>query len=302
MARELLNTLFVTTQGAYVRLDGETLRIEVENEIKLKAPLHHLGSVVCFGRVNISTAAIARCAEDQRDIVFLSRSGRFKAKVVGPTSGNILLRIAQYQAVQDQDRAIAVARNMVAAKVQNARLLLMREARQTENKEAEDCLRASASEMARVIESLPATNNMNAVRGQEGQAASAYFSAFNSLIRNADPGFTFDGRNRRPPRDPVNALLSFLYSLVRVECQAACEGVGLDPQMGFLHTVRPGRPSLALDLLEELRAPVADRLALTLINRRQLTPKRFVETAGGAVYLNDEGRRGRTDSLPEKKG
>ena len=291
MARELLNTLFVTTQGAYVHLDNETLRVEVENETKLRVPVHHLGSVICFGRVNVSPAAMAKCAEDQRDLVFLSRSGRFRAKVIGPTSGNVLLRLAQYHATQDMAKTADISRNVVAAKVQNARLLLMREARQTEDREAEDCLRAAASEMASVIEALPKAPDVGVVRGNEGQAAAAYFRAFNSLIRSPDPAFTFDGRNRRPPRDPVNALLSFLYSLVRVECQAACEGVGLDPQMGFLHSVRPGRPSLALDLLEEFRAPVADRLALTLINRRQLTSKHFIETAGGGVSLNDEGRR-----------
>ena len=291
MARELLNTLFVTTQGAYVHLDNETLKVEVEEETRLRVPVHHLGSVVCFGRVSVSPAAMAKCAEDQRDLVFLSRGGRFRAKVIGPTSGNVLLRLAQYQATQDRDRAVAIARNIVAAKIQNARLVLMREARQTENTGDQEFLRGAGEEMAKVIETLARAEDMDVVRGKEGQAAAAYFSVFNRLIRSSDSTFTFDGRNRRPPRDPVNALLSFLYSLVRVECQAACEGVGLDPQMGFLHAVRPGRPSLALDLLEELRAPVADRLALTLINRRQLTPKHFLETAGGGVSLNDDGRK-----------
>ena len=291
MAKELLNTLFVTTQGAYVHLDHETLRVESDDETLLRVPVHHLGSVVCFGRVNVSTAAMAHCAAANRDLVFLSRSGRFKAKVIGPTSGNVLLRQAQYEANHDQSQAVAIAKNIVAAKMQNSRLLLMREARQTECEEVEKSLRSAAKEIACCIESLPYAEHMVAVRGNEGYAAAIYFSTFNNLIRSPDKAFTFDGRNRRPPRDPVNALLSFLYSLVRVECQAACEGVGLDPQVGFLHAVRPGRPSLALDLLEELRAPVADRLALTLINRRQLTDKHFLETAGGGVSLSDEGRK-----------
>ena len=291
MARELLNTLYVTTQGAYVHLDHETLKVEVGEETKLRVPVHHLGSVVCFGRVSVSPAAMAQCAQDQRDLVFLSRSGRFRAKVVGPTSGNVLLRLAQHQAYQDHEQAISIARNIVAAKVQNARLLLMREARQTEDEESEDALRAAAGEMGSVIEALPKTVDMDAIRGHEGYAAAVYFSVFNRLIRTSEAAFTFDGRNRRPPRDPVNAILSFLYSLIQVECQAACEGVGLDPQIGFLHAVRPGRPSLALDLMEELRAAVADRLALTLINRRQLTPKHFSGSAGGGVSLNDEGRK-----------
>ena len=291
MARELLNTLYVTTQGAYVHLDHETLKVEVGEETKLRVPVHHLGSVVCFGRVSVSPAAMAQCAQDQRDLVFLSRSGRFRAKVVGPTSGNVLLRLAQHQAYQDHEQAISIARNIVAAKVQNARLLLMREARQTEDEESEDALRAAAGEMGSVIEALPKTVDMDAIRGHEGYAAAVYFSVFNRLIRTSEAAFTFDGRNRRPPRDPVNAILSFLYSLIQVECQAACEGVGMDPQIGFLHAVRPGRPSLALDLMEELRAAVADRLALTLINRRQLTPKHFSGSTGGGVSLNDEGRK-----------
>lgn len=290
MARELLNTLYVTTQGAYVHVDHQTLKVEVGDETRLRVPVHHLGSVVCFGRVSVSPEAMARCAEDQRDLVFLSRGGRFRAKVIGPTSGNVLLRLAQHRAHQDPGHTIDIARNIVAAKIQNSRLLLMREARQTEDKEAEEILRNAAQNIASAIQDLPQATGMNEVRGSEGYAAATYFSAFNQLIRTPDSVFTFSGRNRRPPRDPVNALLSFLYSLVRVECQAACEGVGLDPQIGFLHTVRPGRPSLALDLMEELRPVLADRLALTLINRRQLTARHFSETTGGGVSLSDDGR------------
>ena len=255
----MLNTLYVTTQGAYVHVDHQTLRVEAGDEKLLQVPIHHLGSVVCFGRVTVSPAAMAQCAEDQRDLVFLSRSGRFRAKVIGPTSGNVLLRLAQHQAYQDASQTTDIARNIVAAKIQNSRLLLMREARQTEDTNAEAALREAAGTMAGTVQSLPKAISMDAVRGYEGYAAAAYFSVFNNLIRVADDAFVFDGRNRRPPRDPVNALMSFLYGLVRVECQAACEGVGLDPQIGFLHAVRPGRPSLALDLLEELRAPLADR-------------------------------------------
>ena len=290
MARELLNTLYVTTQGAYVHVDHQTLRVEVGDETRLRVPLHHLGSVVCFGRVSVSPEAMARCAEDQRDLVFLSRGGRFRAKVVGPTSGNVLLRLAQHHAHEDPARSVDIARNIVAAKVQNARILLMREARQTEDAEAEGALRNAARAMAETIRGLPKAGGLDVIRGNEGYAGAAYFSVFNRLIRAPDGAFIFNGRNRRPPRDPVNALLSFLYSLVRIECQAACEGVGLDPQIGFLHAVRPGRPSLALDLMEELRAVLADRLALTLINRRQLTSRHFSESAGGGVSLNDEGR------------
>ena len=175
MARELLNTLYVTTQGAYVHLDNQTLKVEVDDETRLRVPVHHLGSVVCFGRVSVSPAAMTQCAEEQRDLVFLSRSGRFRAKVTGPTSGNVLLRLAQHQAFQDPDRSASIARNIVAAKVQNARLLLMREARQTEAPEAEEALRSAAKAMASIIEDLPMADSMDAVRGSEGYAALAYF-------------------------------------------------------------------------------------------------------------------------------
>ena len=291
MAHELLNTLYVTTQGAYVHVDHRTLKVEADNGTLLQVPVHHLGAVVCFGRVSVSPAAMAQCAEDRRDLVFLSRSGRFRAKVVGPTSGNVLLRLAQHEAYQDQGRSVAIARNIVAAKIQNGRLVLMREARQTADADAEAALRNAAEEMARSIEDLAKADSLNAVRGHEGRAGAVYFSVFNHLIRAPDDAFTFGGRNRRPPRDPVNALLSFLYALVRVECQAACEGVGLDPQIGFLHAARPGRPALALDLMEELRPFLADRLALSLINRRQLTAAHFATSLGGGISLTEEARK-----------
>ena len=291
MARELLNTLYVTTQGSYLRLDNQTIRVESESRTLLRVPLHHLGAIVCFGRVSLSTAAIARCAEDQRDVVFLSRSGRFRAKVVGPTSGNVLLRLAQYRAYENPSATLEIARNIVASKLQNGRMLLMREARQTKIPESEVALRSAAGDIADTIKRLLKAACLDDVRGHEGFAAAAYFSSFDCLIRSDDEDFRFNGRNRRPPRDPINATLSFLYALIRSECQAACEGVGLDPQIGFLHSVRPGRPSLALDLMEELRSYLADRLALTLINRRQLTSKHFEKGLGGSVSLNEDGRK-----------
>jgi CRISPR-associated protein Cas1 len=291
MTSELLNTLYVTTQGAYVHVDHETIKVEVDGETKFQVPVHHLGSVVCFGRVMVSPAAMAQCAEEDRDLVFLSQGGRFRAKVVGPTSGNVLLRLAQHQAYNDPQKSLDIARNIVAAKVQSSRLVLMREARQTPRQEAQDALRSAANSLTEVIESLPKATTLDGVRGSEGRAGAVYFSVFQYLVHSDDEALVFDGRNRRPPRDPVNALLSFLYALVRTECQAALEGVGLDPQIGFLHAVRPGRRSLALDLMEELRPLVADRLALTLINRRQVTAKHFEERPGGGISLTDKGRR-----------
>ena len=184
MARELLNTLYVTTQGAYVHADHETLRVEAGDETILRVPVHHLGSVVCFGRVSVSPEAMARCAADQRDLVFLSQGGRFRAKVIGPTSGNVLLRLAQHQAHQDTAWAVDIARNIVAAKIQNARLLLMREARQTEDEESETALRDAASAMANAIQSLPKSGSMDEVRGNEGYTAAAYFSRLCTIKRH----------------------------------------------------------------------------------------------------------------------
>jgi len=286
----LLNTLYVTTQGAYVHVDHQTLKVEVDGETRLQVPVHHLGSVVCFGRVMVSPAAMAQCAEERRDLVFLSRGGRFRAKVVGRTSGNVLLRLAQFRAFQDPERGLGIARNIVAAKVQNSRLVLMRQARQTPKQEAEEALRKASDSLAEVIKSLPKATDLDGIRGGEGRAAAVYFSVFQHLLHSNEEAFAFNGRNRRPPRDPVNALLSLLYALLRTECQAALEGVGLDPQIGFLHAVRPGRPSLALDLMEELRPLAADRLALTLLNRGQMTSKHFEERPGGGVSLTDDGR------------
>jgi CRISPR-associated protein Cas1 len=301
MANELLNTLYVSTQGSYVHVDHQTLKVELNGDTLLQVPVHHLGSVVCFGRVMVSTAAIAQCAQDHRDLVFLSENGRFRARMVGATSGNVLLRLAQHQSYQEPTKALSIARNIVAAKVQNSRLVLLREARQTLGTEAEERLRTASERLAAIIRSLPSAKTLNEARSNEGEAAATYFSVFQYLLRANTDTFNFHGRNRRPPRDPVNALLSFVYALVRTECEAALEGVGLDPQIGFLHAVRPGRPSLALDLMEELRPLLADRLVLTLINRRQLTPKHFTERPGGGVSLTDDGRRTLLTSYQKRK-
>ena len=291
MARELLNTLYVTTQGAYVHVEGQTLRVELDGQTQLQVPVHHLGAVACFGRVMVSPAAIAQCARDRRDLVFFSAGGRFLARVHGPTSGNVLLRLAQHRAYLDSESVVGISRNIVAAKVQNSRLVLMREARQTLSSEKAQALYEAIERMASIIKSLERADSLDGIRGSEGEAAALYFSRFHHLVLTSDPGFEFHGRNRRPPRDAINALLSFLYALIRSECAAALEGVGLDPQIGFLHAVRPGRPALALDLMEEFRSLVADRLALTLINRRQLTAGHFTQRPGGGVLLNDGGRK-----------
>ena len=279
------------TEGAYVHVDHDTLRIEADGETKLRVPKHHLGAVVCFGNVAVSSGLIRQCSADGRTLVFLDRSGRFQARMVGPTSGNVLLRRAQHQALSNEQKTLDIARAVVAGKIKNARAVLMRGAREAENVDAEAALRNAADGCDHAVRRLKKAGDLDELRGEEGDAAQRYFQVFSHLVREDPETFRFGGRNRRPPRDPVNALLSFLYALLTSDCIAALEGVGLDPQVGYLHAVRPGRPALALDLLEELRAPIADRLALTLINRKQVTAREFDRGPGGAVSLNDPGRR-----------
>lgn len=287
MTRQLLNTLFVQTQGAYLHLDHDTLRVEAGGASLLRVPLHHLGGLVLFGNVLVSPFLLHRCAEDQRQVVWMSRGGRFRARLQGPVSGNVLLRRAQHEASADPTRALALARAFVCGKVGSTRYVLLRAAREAET--SPPLVRRALGTTEWAQQALGETRDVDAVRGVEGQTAADYFRAFPELIRH--PDFTFDERTKRPPRDPVNALLSFVYSLVRADCEAAVEGVGLDPQVGFLHTLRPGRPALALDLMEEFRAWWADRLVLTLLNRRQLRPSHFEAQPGGAVLLGDAGRK-----------
>lgn len=288
---QLLNTLNVMTQGAYAHVDHDSVLIVADGETKLRMPKHQLGGIICFGNVAVSSGLIQQCSMDGRALVFMDRSGRFRARMVGPTTGNVLLRQAQHQALNDDQRTLAIARSVAAGKVKNSRTVLMRGARETDDGEAEARLRAAVEDCDRSLRRLPKACSLDEVRGEEGHIAHTYFQVFEGLIRVRDDGFRFSRRNRRPPRDPVNALISFLYALVTTDCTSALEGVGLDPQIGYLHAVRPGRPALALDLLEELRALVADRLVLTLVNRRQITSGDFDSGPGGAVTLSDSGRR-----------
>lgn len=297
---ELLNTLYVTSQDALVRLDRDTVRVVVEGENRARLPLLRLQAIAVFGRVTVTTPLIHRCAEDGRDVVWLTRRGRFRARLAGRALGNVLLRRAQHKALDDPDRTLAIARQCVAGKVQNARLLLMRSARDRPGEEDERELRAAASQLEAILADLPAAADLDALRGAEGLAARAYFAVFGRMVQDR-PAFVPGGRTRRPPRDRANALLSFLYALLRSECEAAIEGVGLDPQVGFLHGLRPGRPALALDLMEELRPAVADRLALRMINRRQIRSQHFEETPGGAVSLTDDGRRAALSAYAKHK-
>lgn len=299
--RQLLNTLYVTTPGAYLHLDHDTVRMEMEGETKAQVPLHHLGAIVGFGNVLVSPALMGRCADDGRAVVFMTRSGRFRGRVEGPQTGNVLLRQAQFRQSEDVNACVQISRAVVAGKVKNARRVLVRGARRADGEDAQSALGTATDRLADTLDVLEREATLDGLRGHEGTAAKTYFAVLPHLVRQQREAFAVNGRSRRPPRDRFNAVLSFLYTILCNDCVAATEGVGLDPQVGFLHVARPGRPSLALDLMEELRAPIVDRLALTLVNRRQLTPDDFRERDGGAVLLNDDGRKTVLTAYQERK-
>ncbi len=288
----LLNTLYVTTPDAYLRLEGETVCVMVDDAKRLQVPLHHLGALVLFGHAMLSPGLLGRCAQDGRSVVWLDRNGRFQARLEGPVNGNILLRQAQHRAAGDPQRLLTLARATVAGKLRNSRQVLLRGARETTDAGERDSLLEAARHLGRQIRKLPEAGSLDRLLGFEGDAANVYFNVLPLLMKPAVRAvFPFATRNRRPPRDRFNALLSFLYALVLADCRSGLETVGLDSQLGYLHTVRPGRPALALDRLEEFRAPLCDRLALTLINRGQLQASDFDEREGGGVLLNDTGRK-----------
>ncbi len=298
----LQNTLYVTTPDAYLRLEGETVCVMIGEQKRLQVPLHHLSTFVLFDHVMVSPALLGRCAEDGRSVVWLDRTGRFRARLEGAVSGNILLRQAQFRASEDVELTLAIARAVVAGKLRNSRQVLLRGARESKSAEDRERLLISTRVLAHQIRKLPQADSLDALRGFEGDGARIYFDALPYVMRESiRDRFRFEARTRRPPRDPFNALISFLYALVIADCRSALETVGLDPQLGFLHAVRPGRPALALDLLEEFRAPLADRLALTLINRGQVQESDFDRRDGGAVLLNDKGRKTVIAAYQERK-
>lgn len=287
----LLNTLYVTLPHAYLHLDNDTLHVEVEHETRLRVPLHHLGSVVCFGNVLLTAPLMHRLADEGIGLVLCDEHGRFKSRLEGPISGNVLLRRAQHVRYDDAAFALGIARHCVAGKIANARRVLQRGAREAKNADDAAVLTRGADDLAAALRALPAVDDLDQLRGFEGEAARQYFGCLPLLVRaDRRADFPMDGRSRRPPRDRMNALLSFLYALLMTDCRSAIEAAGLDPQIGFLHALRPGRAALALDLMEEFR-PVADRLALTLINLGQISHGDFTEREGGAVLLDGDARK-----------
>ncbi|MBM4463154.1 MAG: type I-C CRISPR-associated endonuclease Cas1 [Chloroflexi bacterium] len=289
--KHLLNTLYVMTQGAYLSREGETVLVKVDGETKLRVPVHTLGGIVCFGVASCSPPLMGLCAERNVAISFLSERGRFLARVEGPVSGNVLLRREQYRQADNKESAAELARVMVVVKVANCRTVLLRAARERpEQSEAKELL-DTATHLAQLLQELADSQPIDSVRGREGDAARRYFSVFDHLITVQKEDFFFRERSRRPPLDNMNALLSFLYTLLVHDVRSALEGVGLDPAVGYLHADRPGRPGLALDIMEEFRPFLADRLVLSLVNRQQVKGKGFRKTETGAVTMDDETRK-----------
>jgi CRISPR-associated protein Cas1 len=302
-----LNTLFVTTQGTYLARRGESLQVRLDRKVLAQLPLHNFEAIVCFGRVACSPALLGACGERGVAVSLLSERGHFLASVRGFTSGNVLLRRTQYRTADDPTGSLAIARRMVQAKLANSRSVLLRAARdvdQAADLTRQQHLQQAATSLGALAPEVATATNIDQLRGLEGEAASRYFAAFDTLLSPAASAdaFHFVRRSRRPPLDPVNALLSFLYTLLLHDARSACESAGLDPAVGFLHDDRPGKPSLALDLMEEFRAFVADRLALSLINRRQIAADGFTTRDNGAVEMNDKTRKTVLAAYQQRKG
>ena len=289
--RKLLNTLFVTTPEAYLSRDGENVVVKVENDERFRIPIHNIEGIVSMGFMGASPSVMALCAERKVALSFVSGRGKFLGRVVGPVSGNVLLRRKQYRVADDVLLSIEMAKLFVAGKIANSKTVLQRAIRDHADKVNAFALEEAIITLSLKQKQVMKARHANELRGYEGESAMTYFSVFNQLILHQKDDFTMKGRNRRPPLDNVNALLSFLYTLLMHEVRAALESVGLDPCVGFLHVDRPGRQSLALDMMEEFRPFLADRLVLSLINRKQVAKSGFVKQPSGAVIMDDTTRR-----------
>jgi CRISPR-associated protein Cas1 len=289
--KQHLNTLFVITQGTYLAREGEALLVRVEKQTRLRVPIHTLGSIVCFGRVGVSPSLAGLCGERGVSISLCTPNGRFLARISGFTAGNVLLRREQYRQADSPQASAAIARAVVAGKVANCRQVLLRGARDYPQAAGVRALQHAAEKLGDTLRLMSPDMDLDAVRGMEGDAANAYFGVFDHLITGQKDAFAFRGRSRRPPRDNVNALLSFVYAVLAADARGACEAAGLDPAVGFLHRDRPGRPGLALDLMEELRPFLADRLVLSLVNRRQVDAGGFTTDPAGGVRMADATRK-----------
>lgn len=299
--KQHLNTLFVTTQGSYLRKDGQAVDVRVEKQSKLRVPLHNLEGIVGFGQVSMSPALMGACAEAGVSISFMTENGRFQASVHGRSGGNVLLRREQYRIADDVDRCLTIAKAIVCGKIANARTVLRRAARDSNDETKNEQFDRIAKKLTASLHEVGNATALDQLRGIEGDASKLYFSVLNSLVNVSAKEFEFKKRSRRPPLDPINALLSFAYTLLAHDIRSACESTGLDVQVGFLHRDRPGRPSMALDLMEEFRTFLADRMVLSLINRQQIQAKDFVLRESGAVHLSEAGRKAFLVSWQQRK-
>lgn len=299
--RKLLNTLFITTPNVYLTLKGETVVVSQEEQQLGRIPLHNLEAICTFGYAGASPKLMHACAENHISLTFLNAHGQFLARVIGESKGNVVLRKTQYRISDSEAESVKIARNFIFAKIANQKWLLERATRDNPMRIDVPEFKRISQRLTNDLEKILVCEDLELLRGIEGQAANAYFSLFDQLILQQKDAFYFKTRNRRPPTDNVNALLSFSYTLLAKDVAAALETVGLDAYVGFLHRDRPGRASLALDLMEELRGVVADRFVLKLINKKMLTEKDFIKKEDGAVLLTDDGRKKYLQAWQERK-
>ena len=299
--RKLLNTLFVTSEDVYLTLDGENVVAKREQEVLARYPLHTLSGILCFSYPGASPALMGACAERGISLSFCTPRGKFLARVSGENNGNVLLRRTQYRIADDPEQSCRFARNMIFGKLYNARWSIERTRRDHGLRLDEEKLSDASRKIQNLLPDVLKETSLDSLRGLEGTGATAYFGVFDEMILNQDDAFIFQSRSRRPPLDPVNAMLSFAYALLSNDCASALESVGLDSYVGFLHRDRPGRSSLALDLMEELRPCMADRFVLTMLNNRKLKPADFDWRENGSVTMKDDAHRIFLQSWQEKK-
>lgn len=289
--RKLGNVLYITTPEAYLSLDGENVVVRKDDAISMRLPLHNLESIVCFSYPGVSPAMMGACAERSIGLSFLKPNGRFLARVTGKVKGNLLLRKKQYELAEQEPASVSIAASCLLGKIANSRKVIERALRDHALLLDALALKAVSNSLKETLTAVHASKSLKVLRGLEGYAAKQYFCVFGQLVLHQHEAFVFTERSRRPPRDNMNALLSFLYTLLTYEVASALETVGLDPYVGFLHADRPGRPSLALDVMEELRPVFADRLALSLVNRKQIHGKGFAKKESGGVLMDDDTRK-----------
>jgi len=299
--KHLENVLYVTTPGAYLSLDGETVVIRKDEQTSTRLPLHNLENIVCFTYQGVSPALMGACAERNIGLCFLTPNGRFLARISGKVRGNVLLRKKQFEVSENQEACLPIATSFLLGKIYNTRKVIGRAVRDHTLLVDVQALERASSFLKQILDAIPQCSSVDELMAFEGSAAKIYFGVFNQLILQQKEDFHFEERSRRPPLDRINSLLSFLYTLLTNEVASALETVGLDPYVGFLHADRPGRPSLALDLMEELRSVFADRLALTLVNRKQVTANGFVEKESGGILMDDETRKAVLTAWQERK-